>query len=202
MGLTDLAGSAAVASSLLFVWPQVVRLVRTRDPEGISVVGALWAMSGFTLWSAYGLDRDVVPIVVANAQALVGFAIVLTLRIRLGDPTATPGPTAVVPVLAIVLTAALASAPVVGIAAICVGATSFLPQARVAWRGVGVGGVSAATYCLLTISASLWILFGLLKRDPLVVAPNLVIVPTATLIALRALRSQPRSAAEHTTSAS
>jgi len=49
--------------------------------------------------------------------------------------------------------------------------------------------VSAATYCLLTLSSSLWIVYGLLRRDALVVAPNLLIVPTAAVIALRARRA-------------
>jgi len=56
-------------------------------------------------------------------------------------------------------------------------------------RGTDVAGVSAATYVLLTLSASLWMLYGLLRRDALVVAPNLLIVPTAAVIAVRARRA-------------
>ena len=204
MGLTDLAGLAAVVSSLLFVWPQVVRLVRTRDPQGISPIGALWAMGGFTLWTAYGLDRHLYPIVVANGQALVGFAIVLGLRLRWGDPTGAFRTFAAPAAGMVLLVGATASSTVVGIAAISIGATSFLPQAFVAWRAPDVAGVSAATYILLTVSASLWIVYGLLRRDPLVVAPNLLIVPTAAVIAVRATRAQAQAPPdpEQTTSAS
>jgi uncharacterized protein with PQ loop repeat len=191
VGLTDLAGAAAVASSLLFVWPQVRRLVRTRDPNGISVLGALWAMSGFTLWSAYGIDRHALPILIANAQALVGFAIVLALRLRWGAPVGMRGFRLLVGLGAVVVVVVGATAPAaaVGIAALSVGATSYLPQTYVALRAPDVAGVSATTYVLLAISSSLWILYGVLRRDALIVAPNLLIVPTATVIAIRALRT-------------
>ncbi len=189
MSLTDLAGGVAVASSLLFVWPQAVRLLRTRDTQGISPVGALWAMAGFTLWSAYGLDRALAPIWFANGQALVGFAIVLGLRLRLGDPVPGFAPRAAIATVVVLVVAIVAPAPVVGIAALVIAATGYLPQALVAWRAVDVSGVSPATYVLLALSGTLWIIYGVLRRDMLVITPNLLIVPTATVIAVRALRA-------------
>jgi uncharacterized protein with PQ loop repeat len=186
VGFTDIAGAAAVVSSLAFVWPQVVRLLRTRDPQGISALSALWAMGGFSLWTAYGLDRHLYPIVIANGQALIGFAIVLVLRCLWGDPVRSVRTIATAEAITIVVYASTASSTAVGIAAILVGATSFLPQAYVALRALDVAGVSAATYTLLTLSASLWILYGVLRRDALIIAPNLLIVPTAALIAVRA----------------
>ena len=83
----------------------------------------------------------------------------------------------------------MAPAPVVGIAALVIAATGYLPQALVAWRAVDVSGVSPATYVLLALSGTLWIVYGVLRRDMLVITPNLLIVPTATVIAVRALRS-------------
>lgn len=184
--LTALTGAAAVTSSLLFVWPQVVRLVRTRDTQGISVTSALWAMAGFSLWSAYGLRRSLPAIWIANGQALVGFAVILVLCSRWGAPIRRLWLLAAIEATVLVLFAATMPAAVVGVAAITIGATSFVPQAVVAWRADDVTGVSVATYVLLAVSGSLWMLYGVLRRDPLVVAPNLLIVPTAVLVAARA----------------
>jgi uncharacterized protein with PQ loop repeat len=186
VGITDLAGAAAVASSLIFVWPQVARLVRTRDPQGISVVGALWAMAGFTLWSAYGLHEARYPIFVANGQALVGFAIILALRVRLGDPVRAFRAATAAGVVALVLFGVGAPAAIIGAVAIVVSATGYLPQAVVAWRALDVAGVSPTTYWLLALSATLWIVYGLTARDVLVILPNLLILPTATVIGIRA----------------
>lgn len=186
MGFSDLAGTAAVASSLVFVWPQVARLARSRDPQGISVVGALWAMAGFTLWSAYGLQQARYPIFIANGQALVGFGIILALRVRHGDEVRGIRVIAVVTAVLLVLVGTLAPAAAVGAIAIVVSATGYLPQAVVAWRAIDVTGVSSLTYWLLAASGSLWILYGLSTGDFLVIAPNLLIVPTATVIAVRA----------------
>ncbi len=93
--------------------------------------------------------------------------------------------------VALVAFGATAPAPLVGTGAILVSATSFLPQAVVAWRAVDVRGVSAPTYWLLALSASLWMFYGVTARDLLVIAPNLLIAPTATVIAARRVSRGP-----------
>ncbi|MFT3830311.1 MAG: SemiSWEET transporter [Opitutaceae bacterium] len=87
MKLVDLIGtSAATLTTGCFV-PQVVRLWRTRNAEGISLVTFSAFSVGVALWLAYGVIMEAWPIILSNATTLVlAFAIiVLTVRFRRRD---------------------------------------------------------------------------------------------------------------------
>ncbi|HLP09967.1 MAG TPA: SemiSWEET transporter [Opitutaceae bacterium] len=84
MKLIDFLGmSAATLTTGCFV-PQVVRLWRTRNAEGISLVTFSAFSVGVALWLAYGVIMEAWPIILSNAITLVlAIAIiVLTLRFR------------------------------------------------------------------------------------------------------------------------
>ncbi|HLP02313.1 MAG TPA: SemiSWEET transporter [Opitutaceae bacterium] len=84
MKLIDFLGmSAATLTTGCFV-PQVVRLWRTRNAEGISLVTFGAFSVGVALWLAYGVIMEAWPIILSNAITLVlAFAIiVLTVRFR------------------------------------------------------------------------------------------------------------------------
>ena len=194
MRAVDLFGVLAVCSSLCFVWPQVVRLLRRKDATGVSATGAVWALAGFGLWTIYGLDRHLGPVTVANAQSVAGFLAAAVLARRYGGSAPRLVPVSVAVAAGLAVAVAL-PAEAVGWLAVAVGATAYLPQARVALRrdGSALAGVSIATYVLVAISGTLWATYGLFQHDVIIVTPNLLTVPSAVLIALRAHRH--RSAA-------
>ena len=80
----DLLGTAAATLTTGCFVPQVVRLWRTRNAEGISLVTFAAFAVGVALWLAYGVILRAWPIILSNAITLVlAFAIiVLTLRFR------------------------------------------------------------------------------------------------------------------------
>ena len=84
MTLVDLLGTAAATLTTGCFVPQVVRLWRTRNAEGISLVTFAAFAVGVALWLAYGVILRAWPIILSNAITLVlAFAIiVLTLRFR------------------------------------------------------------------------------------------------------------------------
>ena len=84
MTLVDLLGTAAATLTTGCFVPQVVRLWRTRNAEGISLVTFTAFAVGVALWLAYGVILLAWPIIVSNAITLVlAFAIIgLTLRFR------------------------------------------------------------------------------------------------------------------------
>lgn len=130
-------------------------------------------MAGFSLWSAYGIHQGRAPILIAIGQALVGFALILGLRIRHGESVRGLRVGGALVGGAVVLVGVAAPATLIGAIAIAVSATGYLPQAVVAWRTLDVAGVSPTTYWLLALSATLWILYGATTHDFLVIAPNL-----------------------------
>lgn len=84
MTLVDLLGTAAATLTTGCFVPQVVRLWRTRNAEGISLVTFAAFAVGVALWLAYGMILHAWPIILSNAITLVlAFAIIaLTLRFR------------------------------------------------------------------------------------------------------------------------
>ena len=84
MTLVDLLGTAAATLTTGCFVPQVVRLWRTRNAEGISLVTFAAFALGVALWLAYGVILRAWPIIISNAITLVlAFAIIaLTLRFR------------------------------------------------------------------------------------------------------------------------
>ena len=84
MTLVDFLGTAAATLTTGCFVPQVVRLWRTRNADGISLVTFAAFAVGVALWLAYGVILHAWPIILSNAITLVlAFAIIgLTLRFR------------------------------------------------------------------------------------------------------------------------
>lgn len=82
MFLTESVGYiAAVLTTSAFI-PQAIKVIKTKNTEGIS----LWMYIIFTLgvafWLLYGLIHNILPIIVANAITLVFASIILLYKIK------------------------------------------------------------------------------------------------------------------------
>lgn len=78
----EIIGSlAAILTTTSFV-PQVVRTIRTRDTNAISLWMYLLFCTGVALWGLYGLLLNSWPIMLANGLTLVLSGAVLTLKVR------------------------------------------------------------------------------------------------------------------------
>jgi MtN3 and saliva related transmembrane protein len=81
MNIATLIGAvAAIASTTSFV-PQAVRIVRTRDTEGISIGMYAITVVGFALWTTYGLLLESWPLVASNAICLALSAFIFLMTI-------------------------------------------------------------------------------------------------------------------------
>jgi len=78
----DVIGTLAASLTTASFLPQAVKVLRTRNTEGISL--AMYAMFcfGVAMWLAYGLMADAMPVVLANAATLVLAAAILSMKIR------------------------------------------------------------------------------------------------------------------------
>lgn len=82
MKLIDLLGMGAATLTTACFVPQVVRLWRTRNAEGISLVTFAAFLVGVALWLAYGLILRAWPIIIANAVTLVLALAIIVLTVR------------------------------------------------------------------------------------------------------------------------
>ena len=82
MKLVDLLGLAAATLTTGCFVPQVVRLWRTHNAEGISLVTFAAFSAGVALWLGYGLILGALPIILSNAITLVLAIAIIVLTVR------------------------------------------------------------------------------------------------------------------------
>lgn len=82
MKLVDFLGLAAATLTTGCFVPQVVRLWRTRNAEGISLVTFAAFSAGVALWLGYGLILGALPIILSNAITLVLAIAIIVLTVR------------------------------------------------------------------------------------------------------------------------
>jgi|TARA_R110000824_G_scaffold390760_2_gene587392 MtN3 and saliva related transmembrane protein len=72
---------AAFLTTLSFV-PQAIKTIRTQDTEGISVLMYLGFTVGVFLWMVYGIMRDDLVIIIANALTFLLALPILVIALR------------------------------------------------------------------------------------------------------------------------
>ena len=178
-----------ISLSLIFTVPQAYRVVTRNTVEGISVTSQMQGFSGSVLWITYGMSAQTYLVVAANVMTLVGVGVVLVKfvehrLVKSGVVISIIGGVTAGSVLALRVSPTL-----LGLVAVVVGSTGIIPQAVRAARTSHLVGVSVATFVIVAVMSSSWFLYGLMIDDLYVAAPNVVIVPCATFIAVRAIRS-------------
>jgi MtN3 and saliva related transmembrane protein len=78
----DILGTtAAFLTSIAFI-PQVLKILKTRNTSGISLIMYALFVTGVACWLGWGLMLGQTPVIVANAVTLVLSSAVLLLKIR------------------------------------------------------------------------------------------------------------------------
>lgn len=77
-----IVGYLASLCSVCSFLPQVRKVIRTGDTEAISTKMYCLTVTGFILWTAFGLMRSEWPIVVTNAACFVLSALILVKKLR------------------------------------------------------------------------------------------------------------------------
>ncbi len=79
---TTLLGLAAATLTTGAFAPQLIRVVRTRSTEDLSLAMLATFNTGVVLWLIYGLRVRATPIVVANVVTLLQSVALLVLKLR------------------------------------------------------------------------------------------------------------------------
>lgn len=87
--MSDLAanvvGTAAALCSITSFAPQMIKIWKERDASSVSLKTYALTVTCFVLWTTYGALTGALPIIVANACALVMAAGVLAMKWRFRD---------------------------------------------------------------------------------------------------------------------
>ena len=84
MSIPDWIGSAAATLTTTAFIPQAWRMWRTRHTTDISLGMYTLFTLGVTLWLAYGIQLESLPIIVANSVTLLLAGTVLAMKIKFG----------------------------------------------------------------------------------------------------------------------
>ena len=86
--LADIVGTGAALCSMLSFTPQIVKIWKERDASSISIRMFLLTVTGFTLWTAYGVLIKSWPVMGSNIVCLILSGTILALKWRFRDRSA------------------------------------------------------------------------------------------------------------------
>lgn len=189
--LFPLLGLLASVLGMCGSFPQIVRLVRTKSVEGLSLGTAILGLVASLSWLAYGVFVHDPAQILANTVGTTTGSILLLLLARHGaSGLLTVSSRAALAVLATAgalgLCAVLFGVAATGWIATVLGLVRLAPQARIASRGLDLRGLSPASCLLGTVAASLWTVYGLgTGQLPVLVSASCCTVPSLFILLRR-----------------
>lgn len=84
MDITQLLGSIGTILSVATYLPQVVKMWRTRSVTDISMATLIIQIVNVSIWLAYGVLSDKVPLIIVNVFMFTSSAMMIILKIKYG----------------------------------------------------------------------------------------------------------------------
>ena len=81
MNLIQILGLAAAVLTTAANIPQAIKVIKTRSTKSLSAATYAMLFSGMVLWVMYGIQRDDIPIILANAIAGALCGIILAMKV-------------------------------------------------------------------------------------------------------------------------
>jgi MtN3 and saliva related transmembrane protein len=83
--LLEIIGAVAAICSVTSFVPQLIKLVREKEAEAVSLRMYVVTVTGFTLWLTYGVLLKSGPLIASNGACLALSIAILVLRWRYGE---------------------------------------------------------------------------------------------------------------------
>ena len=183
--IADIAAVAATVLAVVSLVPQIVKLHRTQDAEGVS---ATWAAMGAVSnvgWFAY-LVREALWAGAPAAVLVGGFYVVTVSYVRrAGGGLRIPMRVSVAWAVALALVLSLGGWTILGIALGGSVAIQVTPSVWSAFRTPAPRGVSPGTWVIVVIEAGLWGFYGAYHVDPGILTFSITTMLAGALILAR-----------------
>ena len=82
MNLASIVGFLAGMCTIIAFWPQVWKVVKTKNTESISIIFLIILTTGSLMWVMYGVRIDKKIIFIANSSTLVMSSIILIYKVK------------------------------------------------------------------------------------------------------------------------
>jgi uncharacterized protein with PQ loop repeat len=171
-----LIGMLAVAANSLaavFLIPQMVRLIRFRDPAGVSATWAAFGVITNLAWVVYLGSLGIWAGVPAPAMALGTYGVVLAVLFGLGGITGWLG-SSLGYILSIIAVWHFGGFPALGLLLALSPGLQLLPELVEVYRQSSPSGLSPVTWTLGTCEAVLWGAFGWLVGEAAMVGYGVI----------------------------
>lgn len=184
MQTTALLGAIGTVLGLVRAVPQLFRLIRSRDPHGVSLDTAATSSVISFGWTAYGLFTVQLPVATATFSSAVVFAAIASVALRLGRSL---GEIKTAPWWYFVLLGALVARGADGLGVVL--AFSVLvgngPQIVTAFKEKDLRGLSPATWAFSMADGAVWLVYALVAGDPAILAYGILQLVTSSVITAR-----------------
>lgn len=186
--MNTIMGVWCTFTSLIFVWPQVWRMVRHDTSHGVSPISIAHGLVGSALWFTYGISMSRDAIWISNGQFITAQIIIISVLFRHGSM-----PVALMAKFGTLLGSLLlitipASPSVVGWMATTVSVTSLMPQVVHVIKTENLHGISVASWIMTIVSASSWMIYGWMLNDVIMSVINYFTIPMMVFIVVKAIR--------------
>ena len=167
MTVIDFFGWLAVVISTTMALPQLVRLVRTRNVEGVSLTAWKAILALNLAWAAHGIRISEMPLIVTNVLAPLTTLPILYLVTRASGRRFVVNllPSLALAAAAIGIDLVLGSAAF-GVAGVCLAVVSNVGQSIELIRSPHVRGVATLFMVLAVVNQGVWLVWAVLVADP------------------------------------
>ncbi len=174
-------------TSLVFVWPQVWRMVRHDTSHGVSAFSVAHGVLGSAMWFTYGVSMSRHAIWFSNGSFIIAQLIIISVLYRhqrmsrsLLGKFAT--------VLGVLLLITIPASPsTVGWMATTLSVTSLIPQVMHVITTENLHGISVASWLMTIVSASSWMAYGWMLNDVIMSVINYFTIPMMIFIVSKAI---------------
>ena len=175
-------------TSLIFIWPQVWRMVRHDTSHGISPFSVAHGLVGSTLWFSYGVSMSREAIWISNGQFITAQLIIISVLYRHGSMKISLLTKFGVVLTGLLLITIPASPSAVGWMATMVSVTSLMPQVFHVVKTENLHGISVGSWFMTIMSATSWMIYGWMLNDIIMSVINYFTIPMMIFIMMKAVR--------------
>ena len=186
--MNTIMGVWCTFTSLIFVWPQVWRMVRHDTSHGISPFSIAHGLVGSTLWFTYGISMNRNAIWISNGQFITAQIIIISVLYRHKTMSASLLAKFAASLAALLLITIPVSPSVVGWMATTVSVTSLMPQVVHVIKTENLYGISVVSWLMTIMSATSWMIYGWMLDDVIMSVINYFTIPMMVFIAVKATR--------------
>ena len=193
--LANTFGWVAGAIGIATGWPQVMRLWVGRRHEGLSLTANVLGVLYASAWLLYGVATHSTVQVVTNILGVAGLVAILVGHLVLTRPNVRQWLPLLVGGLGVLFVVFSVGARPLGITASIATISGVAPQvvvlARNRWAGISdAAGVSRTRWGMSCTANLLWVAYGLIVGDPVIIVNSSVIAAFGAAIVV--LAAEPR----------